>query len=517
VRWQVCAAIATVALLAGCARPPPFRLVAGSEQRSLAPLVQTFCAARHVRCEIDYRSPVDIGQMLAAPTPPAVDAVWPASGLWVALYDTHHRVQDQKPIISTPVVLGVRSDLAHQLGWVGRPVSLADIAAAVQARRLTSLAPSAARSSTGALAYLEMVGGVLSPGAALDRQGLDDPATQGKLRVLLSGVSRSSGSSTWLKDLYLATAKSGAPYPAMWATEAQLKETNDGLQRERRTLLYAIYPAEGVAYADAPLGFVARGQAPAVHGFFRDLQAYLLTPEVQGRMARQGRRPVVAGVAGLAPEPGWNFDPARAARPLALPAPDVTAHALDLYQQTLRRPSVTAYCLDVSGSMRGAPEAELKAAMGAVLDPALAAASLTQWTAQDRILLLPYDDKVRAVTVGDGSPAALARLLASVRAQESKGNGDFYACAERAIGALRPWLGKGYLPAVVVMTDGRAKGRDRFEKFWRKAGAGVPVFAISYGKADKRDLEGLAGLTQARVFDGAPDLAEAFRAQRAYN
>jgi Ca-activated chloride channel family protein len=508
---------AALALLAGCARPPPFRIVAGSEQRSLAPMVQRFCASRHVRCEIDYRSPVDIGQMLAAAPPPTADAVWPASGLWIGLYDLRHRVRDLKPIISTPVVLGVRTDAAERLGWIGRPVAMADIAAAVQARKLTFLAPSAARSTTGALAYLEMATAVSGRGPALDHPALDDPATQAKLRILLSGVSRNSGSAAWLKDLYLSTAKASAPFPAMWSTEAQLKETNDGLKMERRRLLYAVYPVDGVAYAEAPLGFVDRGQDPAIHAFFRDLQAYLLTPEVQGRMARQGRRPVVAGVRGAPPEPSWNFDLSRAARPMAIPAPDVVAHALTLYQQSLRRPSLTAYCLDFSGSMRGAPEAELKAALAAVLDPSKATASLTQWTPQDRIFVLPYDDRVRAVTEGDGSPAALARLLAAVRSQDSRGNGDIYACAEHAIEAMRPYLGKGYLPAVILMTDGHAKGRDAFEKFWRRSGAGVPVFGISYGKADKRDLEGLAGLTQARVFEGERDLAEAFRAARAYN
>ena len=502
-------------MAAGCARPPVFHIVAGSEQRSLAPIVQRFCATRQFRCEIDYRSPVDIGQMLAAPAAPAVDAVWPASSLWIELYDIRHRVSDVKPIISTPVVLGVRTDIAQGLGWIGRPVTLADIAGAVQARKLSFMAPSAARSSTGALAYLEMAAG--ASGHPFDAQTLDDPATQARLKLLLSGVSRSSGSAAWLKDLYLSTAKAGAPYPAMWATEAQLKETNDGLRRERRQLLYAIYPAQGVAYAEAPLGFVERGQGARVHDFFRDLQAYLLAPEVQGRMAREGRRPVVAGAAGAPAEPSWNFDPARPRPALALPSPVVAAHALALYQTSLRRPSATAYCLDFSGSMRGGPEAQLKAAMGAVLDPARASGALTQWTPQDRIFVLPYDDRVRTVTGGDGSPAALARLLAAVRAEDPRGNGDLYACAERAIGVLRPWLGKGYLPAVVLMTDGHAAGRDRFEKFWRRQGGGVPVFGISYGKADKRDLEGIAGLTQARVFEGDRDLTEAFRSQRAYN
>ena len=506
-----------LALLAGCARPPPFRIVAGAEQRSLAPIVQRFCATRHVRCTIDYRSPVDIGQMLAAEAPPAVDAVWPASRLWIDIYDRRRRVSDLKPIVATPVVLGVRSDLAQRLGWIGRSVTMAEIAGAVQARKLTFLAPSAARSSTGALAYLEMASAAAGPGTALDARTLDDPAVQARLKILLSGVSRGSGSAAWLKDLYLSTAKAGAPYPAMWATEAQLKETNDGLTRERHRLLYAIYPADGVAYADAPLGYVEHGQGPAVRGFFHDLQAYLLSPEVQARMASQGRRPMVAGVRGAPAEPRWNFNLSRPATPLTLPGPAVVEQALNLYQQSLRRPSATAYCLDFSGSMRGAPEARLKAAMDAVLDPARAAASLVQWTPQDRIFVLPYDDQVRAVTEDDGSPGGLARLLSTVRAQQSGGNGDIYGCAQRAVAAVRPWAARGYLPAVVLMTDGHAKGRDTFEKFWRREGGGVPVFGISYGKADKRDLEGLAGLTQARVFDGDPDLAEAFRSARGYN
>ena len=501
--------------MAGCARPPAFRIVAGSEQRSLAPIVQKFCASRHVHCEIDYLSPVDIGQRLAAAQAPAADAVWPASGIWIGLYDTRHRVRDLKPIISTPVVLGVRSDVAERLGWIGRPVTMADIAGAVQARQLTYLAPSAARSSTGALAWLEMAAGV--SGGVLDAQALDDPATQVRLRLLLSGVSRNSGSAAWLKDLYLSTAKSGAPYPAMWTTEALLKETNDGLRMERHKRLYAVFPADGVAYSEAPLGYVERGQAPSAHAFFRDLQTYLLTPEAQGRMARQGRRPLVAGVPGSPAEPSWNFDLSRAARPIALAAPEVVAHALTLYQQTLRRPSVTAYCLDFSGSMRGTPEIQLKAAMAAVLDPARAAESLTQWTPQDRIFVLPYDDRVRTVTEGDGSVTGLARLMAAVRAEDAHGDGAFYACAERAIGVMRPWLAKGYLPAVILMTDGHARGREAFEKFWRREGGGVPVFGISYGKADKRDLEGLAGLTQARVFEGEGDLTEAFRSARGYN
>jgi Ca-activated chloride channel family protein len=499
------AGVGAALALTGCARAPAFRIVAGPEQRSLAPVVQHFCNARRVHCRIDYLSPVDIGRMLSADATPNADAVWPASGVWLGLSDTRHRLSESKPIVESPVVLGVRLDRVRALGWVGRPVGMGEIRAAAEQGRIGWLMPSGARSSVGVLAYLEMLS---------DLNAVDGGEA---VRPMLAATLRTSGSAAWLRDLYLSTAKEGEGYPAIWTTEALLKETNDGLKAEHKPLLYAVYPKEGVAYAEAPLAFVERGRGAATRGFFRDLQAYLLSPEAQRRMARQGRRPVPKTPLGLPPQPEWNFDPRVTPRGMTLPPTPVIAQALDAYQGGLRRPSATAFCLDYSGSMRGPSQTALRAAMAGLLTPQTAAASLVQWTPQDRIVLLPYGDDVLSVTRGDGSAASQATLLAALDAETPRGGGDTFGCVRRALDELAPYAGKAWLPAVVVMTDGHAPGGADFEEYWRRNGHGIPVIAISYAKADKHQLAGLAGVTRGRLLEGEADLADAFRASRGYN
>ena len=45
----------------------------------------------------------------------------------------------------------------------------------------------------------------------------------------------------------------------------------------------------------------------------------------------------------------------------------------------------------------------------------------------------------------------------------------------------------------------------------------VPVFSILFGDAEEEQLDELAQLTNARVFDGREDLIGAFRSVKGYN
>jgi Ca-activated chloride channel family protein len=506
--------------LGACNRAPPFHIVAGSEQKSLEPIVMEFCAQKHVRCQIDYKGSLDIGQMTAAATAPDVDAVWPASSLWIELYDRQHRVKDMKSIAQSPVVLGVRMPKAQELGWTnGKPVRMADILAAVQAGKLTFAMTSATQSNSGASAYLAMLASSFGDGSRLDPAALDDPAARDKVKTLLKGVARGSGSSGWLSDLYVRTAKEGKPFDAMWNYEFVLKETNDQLRAQGSDLLYAVYPAEGSAYADAPLGYFDHGQPPAAQAFFRDLQAYMLTAPVQAKIAAEGRRTAPGMAAPAKPDPSWNFDPGRIVPSIALPDPAVIARSLTLYQEVLRRPSLTALCLDFSGSMSSnGGEQQLQSAMHTLLTPAEASQSLIQWTPGDRIIIIPFDAAPRDVFEGDGSPASQARLLDAVSQQHAGGGTDMYACAAKAFEAMSPYLAKGgYLPAVVIMTDGRSDESSGFADTWRTQGQEVPIFGVTFGDAEKGQLDQVADLTRARVFDGGKNLTEAFRSARGYN
>lgn len=47
----------------------------------------------------------------------------------------------------------------------------------------------------------------------------------------------------------------------------------------------------------------------------------------------------------------WGIDTDRILSPITMPAADVLMNALNLWQSSFRKPSLTAYCLDFSGSM----------------------------------------------------------------------------------------------------------------------------------------------------------------------
>lgn len=516
--WAVAAAVACLAL-AGCGRSDKtFHIVAGSEEQPFEPIVQEFCASEHVKCKIDYKGSLDIGLMLSGDTAPDADALWPASNVWLDIYDSHRRVKDTKSIGSSPVILGVRMSKARELGWIGKPVRMDDILKAVSSKRLSFLMTSATQSNSGASAYLAMLAASFGTPDRLDPKALDDSAARAKVKALLKGVARSSGSSGWLKELYLSAAGTGHPFDAMWNYEFVLKEANDELRQKQQELLYAVYPADGVSYANAPLGYVERGQDAKTHAFFLALQAHLLTPEVQAKIAADGRRTAPGMAQTAAAEKDWNFDPGRLVPSIALPEASVIARALTLYQEVLRKPSLTAICLDFSGSMQGQGENQVQHAMKILLDPAESAKALIQWTAVDRILILPFDSQVREVDSGDGTAASQAQLLSLVQKQSANDGTNMYSCASRAMAEMQPFLKSGeYLPAIVIMTDGKSDKTADFNALWSREGHAVPIFGVTFGDADKSQLDDLAQLTRARVFDGRADLAQAFRAVRGYN
>lgn len=505
--------------LAGCGGPPlDFVIASGSENRTLEPIVQDFCRAQRVTCRFDYQGSLDIGLALGNGSA-GFDAVWPANAIWIELFDRDKRVRDLTPIARSPVILGVRKSKAQELGWIGKPVSTQDIVQAVEAKKLTYLASSATQSNSGAGAYLAMLSAALGSPDAITLADLKKPGLQQTVRTLLSGTSRTAGSSAWLADLYLKGLEGGRSYDGMWNYEAVLAETNAALKQRGGEPLYAIYPSDGVAAANSPLGFVDRGKGEPARIFFEALQKHLLAPDIQAKLVALGRRPAVGEAQGATPDPSWNYDPSRLVSLIRVPEPAVVRAALELYQEALRRPSLTVYCLDFSGSMSGAGETALKEAMRFVLSHERASKVLVQNGAGDRIVLIPFDGAPRTITRGSGSESDARTLIEAVNVNRAGGGTDVYACAEAGLREIRATPDAGrYLPAIVLMTDGRSENHAmRFFDAWRAAGSDVPVFGVTFGDADKSQLEALAEGTRARVFDGRTSLTEAFRTVRGYN
>lgn len=526
------AALAAALTLAACGpeEAPASRtlsILSGSENQTVEPIVAEFCRAEGWSCPVTYKGSIDIRLALESPDF-AHDAVWPAHSRWIDLGDRARRVKHATSVFRSPVVFGVRRDIARTLGLTGGArVTTADLLTLVEAGRFRFMMTSATQSNSGFSAYIAMLT-AFSGDEVVSDATLERADVRAQVRGLLRGVDRTAGSSGWLKDLYVKTAAENG-FAAMVNYEAVVIEANRELVAQGLEPLHAVYPADGVAIADSPLGFYPRDPdtAAAKEAFFLRLQAHLLSPEVQRRLAETGRR---TGLAGGVEAPAdvfraeWGIDPGRVLTGVRFPAAETIDKALALYQEILRKPSLTALCLDYSGSMAGAGEAALEEALGRLFDPAWSRRLMIQAGAQDITIAIPFSGRPwrEAVVTAEGAEAlpALGERLAALSAG---GGTDIYACQRLALELLRKAVPAGrtladYTPAVVTMTDGKSDGDPvAFSSLWRQGDDRIPVFGITFGAADPSQLAALAELTRARVFDGAKDLGAAFRAARGYN
>lgn len=69
------------------------------------------------------------------------------------------------------------------------------------------------------------------------------------------------------------------------------------------------------------------------------------------------------------------------------------------------------------------------------------------------------------------------------------------------------------------MTDGMANvgSFSQLEKTYKKIGKDIPIFSIMFGDASEIELEEIANLSNAKVFNGKKNLLEAFKEVRGYN
>lgn len=522
--------LALLACLAACSGPgggdgadADLRIVSGSENQTLEPIIQRFADDQGVSIAIDYRGSVDI--MLGLQGDAGAfdyDAVWPANSLWLDLGDTQGQVESAESVVRSPIVFGVKRSVAERLGWVDSDVTVGDILEATETGDLRFMMTSASQSNSGASAYLGFLHAFAGSPEVLQAQDLQDPAVREQISRILGEVDRSSGSSGWLKDLFL---REYDDYDAMVNYESVVIEANQELVAGGREPLYAVYPVDGLAIADSPLGYVDRGDAAAQELFTR-LQEHLLSPEVQSEALALGRRvgPVGLELSDVDTDvfnPEWGIDVERVISPIRYPEPDVVRQALDLYQTSFRKPSFTVFCLDYSWSMEGGGQQQLTEAMRALLDPELAGRNLLQVAPDDVTVIIPFDGAARSPSIVRGNdPADLARLQQVV---EQTPLGDATNIWDPVAAGLRLLDEEGFegrFPAVILMTDGEGNegGLGSVQQALAETGLDdVPVYGVLFGSASEAQVLQITELTGGRVFDGQADLVQAFRSARGYN
>lgn len=526
----------TALLTIGCGDMPSsisqtsFTLLSGSENKDLEPIFQRYAAQQGVALTVIRLGSVEMELQLESGNVSA-DAVLPASFIWIQVGDTHHIVKDAKSIMRSPVVFGVSMPIAKELGWVGnKNVSVDDILAQVESGRIRFAMTSASQSNSGAMAYLGFLSAFAGHPDVLTQANVDDPAVQDKARRLLATVNRSTGSSGFLKDLYV---KDPGAFDAMFNYESMILSTDRDLEKIGADPLCAVYPVDGLEVADYPLGFIDHGDA-AKAAFFHGLQDFLLLPATQKEIGTYGRRTGDSVIA-EAPDASvfrsdWCVDTERVLSPLPLPTASVIGGALEAYQTVLRKPSRTLYVLDLSGSMEGSRLNELKKAMRAVIDPTEAKRNRLQASSRDKVEVYIFSDKTEKLGEVEGNdPAQLRALSVEIQRMEIGGGTKLHTAvtdvleAQRLFQAAHPDRSdpdhvSHSLPSIIVMTDGVGTDDPAIFSSYMAAHpemGDTPIYGISFGEAKPAQLEVMS--TKGDVFDGKKDLGKAMREARGYN
>ena len=491
------------------------RILSGSENEELEAVIDECSQATGVEIEMDYKGSVDIMRALESGAE-EYDAVWPASSIWLSMGDVNHLVKHSQSISMTPVVFGIRDSLAEELGFKGKDGSVKDILAAIQGGKMSFCMTSATQSNSGASAYIGFLYALLGKQEGMTTEDLQGEQLRADITELLGGVERSSGSSDWLKDLFLKE-----DYDAMVNYECLIIDANRQLESEGKEPLYIVYPYDGLSIADSPLGYVDHGDSQKEEAF-QAVQQYLLSKEAQSEIEATGRRISANGVSDENKDvfnEEWGVDTERILSPIQMPDADVLMEALNLYQTSFKKPSLNIYCLDFSGSMEGTGEAQLKDAMSQILLQENASRNFLQANAGEVNEVIFFDNTILDIErAADDSDEALAQLYQKVADFQIAGGTDIYNAAAQALAEASSYDLEKYTPAIILMTDGVSDyNYQTFQEAWDILGIDVPVFSITFGTADPTQLEELAEATGGRVFDGTQDLTEAFRSVKGYN
>lgn len=511
----------------GISEERTLRIVSGSENSTLEPLIQEWAKENNYAVEMSYMGTVDIARMLQSGSTP-FDAVWPANRLWLDYGDTRNITKHDQSILRSPVVFGVKRSIAERLGWTDDDdIFMDDIVEATESGEIRFMMTSATQSNSGASFYFAALTAFAEKGGeVITAEDLESEQVENDIKRILGTVDRSSGSSGWLKDLFLEQYDR---FDAMVNYEALIIEANQELIQRGDEPLYAIYPVDGLAIADSPLAYVERNLEDK-EDIFLALQEYLLTEPIQRELLKAGRRTSSLGIQLTDADrtvfnPDWGIDVDRVLQPIRFPNAEVIQQALELYQTAFRRPSCTAYVLDYSGSMSGRGETELKAAMRTLLDQNLAANFLLQGHPQDVSVVVLFNDTVinrnslTGFTVSGNNVDELRQLYLQVEQQGTRGGTNIFGATRVALDYLQTVRTEECLPSVIVMTDGRDGGSEygSLQTTYNQTEGDIPIFGITFGDADRSQLEPLTRLTGSRIFDGTEDLIAAFRSAKGYN
>jgi Ca-activated chloride channel family protein len=470
-----------------------------------------------ISVEIEHYGDLEIVDILNADSK-NYDAVWISNSLWLYMLDNTSLTTDSKSIVVDPVVMGIEKSKAKELGLVGKDVYNKDLLENIKSGKLKYIMASVTKTNTGATSYLTFLNSLAGNPEVLTLDMLNNSSLKNDLKSFFKGVERVSGDEDYLKDMYLK-----GDYNAMINYESSLLELNRELVKKGKEPLYLIYPVDGVAINDMPFAYINNDSTDEKNKEkFLKLQTYLRSDEAIKIMQDYGYRSWYGGTNDKADKktfnPDWGIDTTKYLKDMKYPSKKVITKAISLYIESFRKPTHVVFCLDVSGSMNGNGLNELKEAMNYILDKEQASQDNLQFSDNDKITIITFNNKVKDIyNTRYGNETNL--VIDDVNKLYANGGTNIYDPSIEALKILKDDDSNEYTKTVILMTDGRSNAGSYYElsKYYKNNKLDIPIYSITFGSSSDDELNEIASLTNAKVFDGKSGLLKAFTEVRSYN
>lgn len=442
------------------------------------------------------------------------DAVWISNSMWLYLLDNSYLTSNSKSVSISPVVFGITNSKAKELDLINKNVTNTDILNLIKEEKIKYVMPSVTQTNTGATAYLGFLSSLAGNPEVLTEEMIYDEKLITDLKDVFSGVERVSGDERYLEEMFL----NDSSYNAIIASESSLININHKLFKYGKEQLYLIYPSDGVAVNDSTFAFINNDDEK--EELFLDIQKYLLSDTGKKMLEEYGHRTWYGGVTEKVDQKifnkDWGIDTTKYLNVTKFPSKKVITSAINLYIERLRKPTHVVFCLDYSGSMYGDGEQQLKEAMDYILTYEKASKDKLQFSEYDKITVIPFSSNVLHKWNSGGKDTNL--LIYNINNQDVGGSTALYDAVVRGLEVLSEESDE-YTKTIIAMTDGEANvgSYEDVERYYKRKKSNIPVYSITFGDASEYQLEEIADLTNAKVFDGRTDLLRAFKEVRGYN
>ena len=491
-----------------------FKIISSTENKDIENILKKYAKENQIDLQIDYAGTIEIMDKLN--NGENYDAVWCSNSIWLYMLNDDISVKNSKSTSINPVVFGIKKSKAQELGFIDKEVYTKDILNAIRENRLKFSMSSPTQTNTGASAYLGFVSTLAGNPEVLTEKDLENDQLKKELTQLYTGMARSSGSDEFLEEMFL-----NGNYEAVVTYETSIININKQLESQGKEPLYIIYAKDGVSISDSPFAYIDNKNEEKADEFSK-LQKYILSNEGQAELVKTGRRVWYGGTNENADKtvfnPDWGIDTSKYIVPVKYPSTEVIKKSLGIYQTELRKPIHTVFCLDYSGSMYGEGNNQLTEAMEYILNEEEASKNLLQFSSKDKITIIPFNHNILGTYTTENG-VDTKDLISKITSTSVSGGTDIYLPAMKGLEILSQEDLETYNVSVVLMTDGASNYNrlDELTRLYKQTGKDIPIFSIMFGDAEEEQLQDIADLTNAKIFDGKTNLLEAFKQVRGYN